>query len=156
MHSFKAIAALSENRVIGDQGKLPWHLPDDLKWFKQLTTGKTIVMGRKTYESIGRPLPNRRTLVLSRSGNPIPGVEIIRSLDEVPESAWSSDIFIVGGGEIYQLALPLCSDLILTCVKRQATGDAFFPEFESDFERVEIFRETPEFSMERWSRKTRS
>src|SRR5262245_29472359 len=78
VHSFKAIAAMSLNRVIGAGNKIPWHLPEDFKWFKQMTTGNVVVMGRKTFESIGKPLPNRETIVLSRGGFSYPGVKTIR------------------------------------------------------------------------------
>src|SRR3954471_20027493 len=83
MKHFKAIAAMSLNRVIGLSNKIPWHLPDDFKWFKQMTTGNVVVMGRKTFESIGKPLPNRETIILSRGDFAHPGVKTIRSLDEL-------------------------------------------------------------------------
>jgi dihydrofolate reductase len=81
MKRLKAIAAMSRNRVIGDGNRIPWHLPDDFKWFKQMTTGHTIIMGRKTFESIGRPLPNRKTIVISRSGFAHPGVVTVSNLE---------------------------------------------------------------------------
>src|SRR4051812_22703429 len=125
----KAIAAMSLNRVIGAANKIPWHLPEDFQWFKRMTTGHIIVMGRKTFESIGKPLPNRTTIVLSRSGTQIAGVQTIAALSElhVPETERNDrDIFICGGAEIYKQALPLCSDLFLTVVKREVEGDTFF------------------------------
>jgi len=127
---------MSLNRVIGDGSRIPWHLPEDFKWFKKMTTGQVIVMGRKTYESIGKPLPDRTTVVLTRSFSPIPGVHTISDLSQLDaaQSIWPGrDIFICGGAEIYRLALPLCSDLYLTLVKRVVQGDAFFPEFEDRF-----------------------
>ncbi len=145
--NFKAIAAMSLNRVIGAGNKIPWHLPEDFKWFKQLTTGHVIVMGRKTFESIGKPLPNRETIVLSRSHFSNPGVRTVASLEEVPALAGGRDIFICGGAQIYRQALPLCSDLYLTLVKREVEGDAFFPPFEDRFELVEEIRDTPEFKI---------
>jgi dihydrofolate reductase len=136
MLRLKAIAAMSLNRVIGANNKIPWHLPDDFKWFKKMTTGHIIVMGRKTFESIGKPLPNRTTVVLTRSPNPIPGVQTISDLSQL-DSANSAiarrDIFICGGAQLYQLALPFCSDLYLTLVKRNVEGDTFFPPFEEHF-----------------------
>ena len=149
MRPFKAIAAMSLNRVIGANGKIPWHLPEDFKWFKQTTTGHVLVMGRKTFESIGRPLPNRTTLVLSRSGAQFPGTTTIRSLDEIGPAAGPGDrqVFICGGAEIYRQALPLCSDLYLTLVKREVEGDAFFPPFENEFELAAELRDTPEFKI---------
>jgi len=147
MKHFKAIAAMSLNRVIGAGNKIPWHLPEDFKWFKQTTIGHIIVMGRKTFESIGKPLPNRETIVLSRSQFQFPGVKTIRSLDELKSLAGDRQIFICGGAQIYAQALPLCSDLYLTLVKRKVEGDAFFPPFEERFELVEEIRDAPEFKV---------
>src|ERR1041384_1259893 len=130
MTVFKAIAAMSQNRVIGDGNRIPWHLPEDFQWFKQTTTGHVIVMGRKTFESIGRPLPNRETIVLSRGGFEYPGVRTVGALTEIDVANESREFFICGGGQIYVEALPLCSDLYLTHVKKVVTGDAFFPKFE--------------------------
>jgi dihydrofolate reductase len=144
---FKAIAAMSLNRVIGAGNKIPWHLPEDFKWFKQTTTGHVIVMGRKTFESIGKPLPNRETIVLSRSQFQFPGVKTIRGLEELEAFAGDRQVFICGGAEIYAQALPLCSDLYLTLVKREVEGDAFFPPFEERFELVEEIRDAPEFKV---------
>jgi dihydrofolate reductase len=150
---FKAIAAMSLNRVIGARNKIPWHLPEDFKWFKQLTTGNVIVMGRKTFESIGRPLPNRETIVLSRSQFSFPGVRTISDLSEIDLAGESREVFICGGGQVYAQALPLCSDLYLTLVKREVEGDAFFPAFEDRFELVEEIRDTPEFKILRYRQK---
>ena len=145
MKYFKAIAAMSENRVIGDHGKIPWHLPEDFKWFKKTTTGHVLVMGRKTFESIGRPLPNRETIVLSRSGFEFPGVRTVRSLAEIDLANESREVFICGGGQIYMEALPMCSDLYLTQVKKVVAGDAFFPKFEDRFEEVKEILDCAEF-----------
>ena len=145
MKHFKAIAAMSENRVIGNGNKIPWHLPEDFKWFKKMTTGKVVVMGRKTFESIGRPLPNRETIVLSRSRFEHPGARTLADLRDVAKAGEAREIFICGGAEIYALALPFCSDLYLTVVKRQVEGDVFFPPFEDRFDLVAELRDTPEF-----------
>lgn len=145
MNRFQAIAAMSLNRVIGAGNRIPWHLPEDFKWFKRMTTGNVVVMGRKTFESIGRPLPNRETVVLSRSGFQLPGVRTVGSLDEISWPEDSREVFICGGADIYAQALPRCSDLFLTLVKRVVDGDAFFPEFESWFVPVEEILDTPEF-----------
>ncbi|HZV33289.1 MAG TPA: dihydrofolate reductase [Verrucomicrobiae bacterium] len=153
MKSFKAIAAMSENRVIGDAGKIPWHLPEDFKWFKKMTTGQVLVMGRKTFESIGRPLPNRETIVLSRGQFNHPGVRAIASLDEIDPARETRDIFICGGAQIYQQALPRCSDLYLTLVKRVVTGDAFFPPFEEQFELLQQISDCPEFKILHYRKK---
>ncbi|MCU0772494.1 MAG: dihydrofolate reductase [Verrucomicrobia bacterium] len=144
---FIAIAAMSRNRVIGRGQEIPWHLPEDFQFFKQTTLGHVLVMGRKTFESIGRPLPGRETFVLSRTGFHHPGVRCVASLDEVPVSTAQRKVFICGGAEIYRQALPLCADLYLTLVKREVEGDAFFPEFEDRFELVETLRDTPEFTI---------
>ena len=148
--NFKAIAAMSENRVIGNGNKIPWHLPEDFKWFKKMTTGQIIVMGRKTFESIGKPLPNRTTIVLSRTNFKQPGVQMISDLNEiervVPDLA-GQEVFICGGAQIYEQALPLCSDLYLTLVKRTVEGDAFFPPFENQFELAEEILDCADFKI---------
>lgn len=149
-----AIAAMSLNRVIGNGNQIPWHLPEDFKWFKQTTIGHIIVMGRKTFESIGKPLPNRETIVLSRSALSHPGVKTIGSLDELSAVVAGRQVFICGGAQIYEQALPLCSELLLTLVKREVAGDAFFPKFEDQFELVEEIRDTPEFKILRYRRHT--
>lgn len=136
---------MSENRVIGRGNQIPWHLPEDFKWFKAKTTGHVIVMGRKTFESIGKPLPNRETIVLSRGGFAHPGVWTVRSLNELPSLMADRQVFICGGAQVYEQALPLCSDLWLTHVKRVVEGDAFFPAFEDRFQAVDTIRDTPEF-----------
>src|SRR5437899_2014784 len=134
--SFKAIAAMSLNRVIGAGNKIPWHLPEDFKWFKKMTTGHIIVMGRKTFESIGKPLPNRTTVVLTRSRGPIPGarsVTDLAQLDPLDPAFAGREVFICGGAQVYEQALPLCSELYLTLVNREVEGDTFFPPFEHLF-----------------------
>ena len=153
MNPFKAIAAMSLNRVIGAGNQIPWHLPEDFKWFKQMTTGHVIVMGRKTFESIGKPLPNRETIVLSRGDFTFPGVRVVRKLNEVESLAIGKEVFICGGAQVYQQALPLCSDLYLTLVKREVEGDAFFPPFEDQFELAEEIRDTPEFKILHYRRR---
>lgn len=150
MKYFKAVAAMSMNRVIGQGNRIPWHLPDDFKWFKQLTTGHIIVMGRKTFESIGRPLPNRSTVVLTRSGFTHPGVKTVRSLDEIKPAMEEREVFICGGADVYRQALPACSDLYLTLVKRIVPGDAFFPPFEDEFQAVEKITDNDDFSITRY------
>lgn len=148
-----AIAAMSLNRVIGAGNQIPWHLPEDFQWFKQTTTGHVLVMGRKTFESIGRPLPNRETMVLSRSDFRHSGVTTIRSLDELPERIGGRQAFICGGAQIYEQLLPLCAELLLTLVQREVVGDAFFPQFEDRFELAEEIRATPKFKILRYQRR---
>jgi len=157
MPRLKAIAAMSLNRVIGAGGKIPWHLPEDFKWFKKMTTGHVIVMGRKTYESIGKPLPNRTTLVLTRSPKPLPEVQTISDLsqlDALDSTLAGRQIFVCGGAQIYQQALPLCSDFYLTLVKRVVEGDTFFPPFEDQFELAAEILDCPEFKILHYRRRS--
>src|SRR5690606_6886289 len=103
MNGWKAIVAMAENRVIGAGNRIPWRLPDELRWFKAATMGGTLVMGRKTYESIGRPLPGRRTVVLSRSGRAFPGTTLVLSLDDLArmQGDLPKPVFITGGAEVF-------------------------------------------------------
>ncbi len=138
---------MSEDRVIGNGVSIPWHLPDDFRWFREKTTGHVLVMGRKTFESIGRPLPRRKTIVLSRSGFSHPDVEVRSSLEDIRPEDEPGTVFICGGGEIYRQALPRCSDLYLTRVRRRVSGDVFFPRFEDEFECVETLASTVDFEI---------
>lgn len=144
---YKAIAAMALNRVIGAGNRIPWHLPEDFKWFKKMTTGNVVVMGRKTFESIGKPLPNRDTIVLSRGQFAFPGVQVVKNLDELAPLVVGREVFIAGGAQVYEQALPLCSDLFLTLVKREVEGDAWFPPFEDAFEPVETLQDNPDFKI---------
>lgn len=138
--SLTLIAAMDRNRAIGKGGRLPWHLPDDLRRFKALTLGHTVLMGRKTFESIGRPLPGRRNVVLTRNPNfQAEGVEVVPTLKTcLPASGQSNqaglaggEIMVIGGGEVYALALPLARRMWLTLVDTEITeADTFFPEFD--------------------------
>jgi dihydrofolate reductase len=150
---FKAIAAMSENRVIGNRGDIPWHLPEDFKWFKKTTMGDILVMGRKTYESIGRPLPGRDTYVLSRTPREIAGVHSFTDLEALDHLKTNQTIWIAGGSEIYKQMLGKCSELYITRVHRSVAGDAFFPEFKSDFQLDSIMEKNDDFSIERWLKK---
>lgn len=127
------IAAMAANRVIGRNNKMPWHLPADLKHFKQVTLGKPVVMGRKTFESIGRVLPGRRNIVISRSLPDDPkGAEWVQSLDEaLTLLGGAEEIMIIGGGEIYRQCLSMASRLYLTEIDLITEGDAFFPDYHS-------------------------
>lgn len=139
-----AVAAMAENRVIGLQGRLPWDLPEDLRWFKELTMGGTLLMGRVTFDSIGRALPGRKTVVLSRKGEvKVDGVEVIRDLSGLRKLQTPGEIFVVGGSEIYRICLPYCRDLYLTEVKGEFAGDRKFPIFEDLFRFSAVLRETP-------------
>lgn len=123
------IAAASENDVIGAHGALPWKMPSDLKRFRALTSGHTVIMGRKTYESIGRALPKRRNIVITRQPDFAPeGCEIVHSLDEaLALVADEEEVFIIGGGEIYRQALPAARRIHLTRVHASVEGDTTFP-----------------------------
>jgi dihydrofolate reductase len=125
------IVAMSKNQVIGRNGGLPWRLRSDLVRFKKITMGHTLIMGRKTFESIGRVLPGRRTIVISRTTNAIDGVEIAASLEGALEMArQDSEPFVIGGGEIYRLALPLANRLYITRVEVNIDGDTYFPNID--------------------------
>ena len=153
MNHFKGIAAMTTNRVIGNQGKIPWHLPEDFKWFKRTTMGDILVMGRKTYESIGRPLPGRKIIVLSRTPQSIPGVQVFTNPADIEALNTNKTIWIAGGSEIYRQMLPLCSELYLTRVHRKVEGDTFFPRFEHLFDLEKDVLIQSEFTVERWLRK---
>lgn len=126
------IVAVAQNGVIGCHNRLIWHISEDLKRFKALTTGHPVVMGRKTYESIGRALPNRRNIVISRNTElKIEGVEVVDSLEKAIAMCGAEDLFVIGGGEIYRAALPIADRLYLTQVAQSPDGDTFFPEINS-------------------------
>ncbi len=136
--------AVSENNVIGKNNDLPWHLPEDLKHFKELTLGKTVVMGRKTYESIvarlKKPLPGRKNVVITRQKNFIvpPEVLVFNSIEEAINNLPSEDLYIIGGSEIFKLAMPLAGEMLVTRVTGEYEGDAFFPEVDgSIWQKVE-------------------
>ena len=136
------LAALDRNFAIGKHNALPWHLPDDLKRFKALTLGKPVLMGRKTAESLGRALPKRRNLVLTRAGCvPYAGMQAVASLDAAIAAVDGDELCVIGGGEVYALALPLATHMRLTLVDTLVEGaDAFFPRFDAGTWR-EISRE---------------
>jgi dihydrofolate reductase len=136
------IAAMSRNRVIGDHGRLPWNEPEDLRHFKRLSSGHAVIMGRLTAEALGgRPLPGRRNLVVSRStGLVLPGFEVFADLGQAIQAARTGDPapMIIGGAQIYTLALPLVSTMYLTEIQRECSGDAHFPDFaEADWRESE-------------------
>ncbi len=128
------IAAMSQNHIIGRDGALPWHLPTDLARFKSITTGHTVIMGRKTFESVGQPLPNRRTIVITRNNDyQGAGVFIAHSLDEALDHAAREDeVFILGGEAVYRIALPRADRLYLTIIHATIEGDTYFPTLDFD------------------------
>ena len=178
---FQAIAAMSLNRVIGNGNKIPWHIPEDFQWFKSKTLGHAVVMGRKTFECIGKPLPNRRHLVLTRrpqrlidrhpsvfgrfkewigreeKGNACEDCDplLLSSIDILIDFSIQLGllVFVCGGEEVYRQLLPSCSDLYLTRVKREVEGDSFFPLFEDQFEMKEVMQDCEAFRIEHWRRK---
>lgn len=130
------IVAMAHNRVIGLNNQMPWHLPADLAWFKKNTLNKPVIMGRKTFESIGRPLPNRHNIVISRQiesiDNKISNVSWVKSIDEaisLAQKQQPDEVFIIGGGNIYQQVLPLIERLYLTHIDAELQGDTYFPDY---------------------------
>lgn len=130
--SFVGVVAMANDRGIGYRGGLPWHLPDDLKTFKRITMGHPILMGRKTYESIGKPLPGRQNIVLTRDASwRADGVEVIHSIDEIAGlSLQDPEVMIIGGAEIFSLFLPLMEKMWVSHVQDEYPADTFLPEFE--------------------------
>ena len=149
-----AVVAMTPARVIGRGGALPWHLPEDLAFFKRTTSGHPIVMGRKTFESIGRPLPRRRNIVLTRDPAwSAPGVETIHSpqqLDTLQDLG--ETVFIIGGAEIYQAFMTHLDDLLVSHVFAEHEGDTFFPPFESAFPNSQPVERHDGFEVRRWFR----
>jgi dihydrofolate reductase len=157
VRSFKAIAAMAENRVIGCGGALPWRLPADFQWFKRTTGGQIVVMGRKTYESIGKPLPGRRNIVLTRRAWSSPGIETASDADALDRAIDGDEreVWIAGGAEVYASFLSRCSDLFLTRVFQTPKGDAFFPPFEDRFWLIGEVLRTPDFAVEHYQARNR-
>jgi dihydrofolate reductase len=134
-----AIVAMSSNRVIGREGKLPWHFPEDLKFFKRTTLGHPILMGRATFDSIGRPLPGRQNIVLSHTMAPREGVTVIRSAAELPQVYGEAEtVFVIGGARVFEEFLPQCDGLYLTFITEEYEGDVLLPPFEHLFQLKEI------------------
>lgn len=125
------IVAHDKNRVIGYEKKMPWHLPGELKYFKEQTMGKPMIMGRKTFESIGRPLPGRRNIVITRNENyNAEGIEVVSSLEEALKLvSKEQEIMIIGGEQIFKLALPIADRLYITKIDYEFQGDTFFPQY---------------------------
>ena len=144
---------MARNRVIGNEGKMPWHLPEDFRWFKQATMGGALLMGRKTFDSIGRPLPGRLNLIVTRGGLVTDSLDVmpVRDLDAFrPEDYAPREVWVAGGAEIYAQLLPRCDELYLSLLDHDAEGDTFFPAFESDFESVETVLQKPGFEVRRY------
>lgn len=136
------IAAVAQDGTIGQAGKIPWHISEDLKRFKRLTMGHPIIMGRKTFESIGKPLPGRRNIILTRQ----PGPDHFASLDAALKSCDDQTVFIIGGAEVYRAALPVADTLLLTHVKLPGGGDTKFPEYDHSRWREVAREDHPDYS----------
>lgn len=127
------IAAMGKNREIGLAGQMPWHLPAELQHFKKATLGRAIVMGRKTWQAIGRPLPGRQNIVISRNaGFKADGAEVVGSLQQALEQSNSNEVMVIGGGQLYELALPIAQRLILTQIDIEPEADTWFPPWKPD------------------------
>lgn len=153
MADIQIIVAISDNYVIGNQGQIPWYLSEDLKHFKQITTGHTVVMGRRTFESIGRVLPNRKNIMISSTfDNQVEGLTVVKSLQEAIDLCKDETIMIIGGARLYQEALPLANTLHLTRIRTTVEGDTTFPHFdEYNFKLVDsqsFYSETCKFHYE--------
>ena len=134
------VAAIASNNVIGKENSLPWNIPEDLKRFKQMTSGHTILMGRKTFDSIGRPLPNRQNIVMTKDKNfEQEGIKVINDFDEALELIKESneDVFVIGGSKIYELFEPVANSLAITRILKDFEGDAFFPDINWNLWQIE-------------------
>ena len=152
---FKAVAAMSCNGVIGNKGQLPWHLSEDLKFFKKLTYGSPVIMGRKTYESIGRPLPGRKNIVISSNPNVEGNIETHQSIEELVKVYKDSteSLFIIGGAQIYSALLNWTKEIYLTYIYKEYLGDTYFPKIDNDFKLNGIEFKTEEFEVRKMIRK---
>jgi dihydrofolate reductase len=142
------IVAMTAQRIIGNDGGLPWHLPEDLAFFKKTTSGHAIIMGRKTYDSIGRPLPKRRNIVMSRDDSwQREGVETVGGAQEAMDLLEDGVAFVIGGAAVYELFLPWMDELLITHVRGDFVGDTVFPAYEAEFPFVEVLLECEEFTI---------
>lgn len=145
-----AVVAMTPSRIIGKGNDLPWHLPEDLKQFKRLTTGNAILMGRKTWDSIGRPLPKRRSIVITRQPLGLEGVDVIHTPADLLRLNIDTKIYLIGGAQIYELMLPYCRGIFLTQLKKEYEGDVRFPEFKDRFSPGEVEFENDDFEVRYW------
>lgn len=147
-----AVVAMDPNRLIGANGTLPWHLPDDLAFFKRTTLGHTILMGRKTFESIGRPLPKRRNIVITRDLSWTHwGVEVIHNPEDIVKI--EGHIFVIGGAEIYAALAPFIDEWLVSHVHEIHEGDTYLADFEADFPIIETVEQHLSFTVRRYQRK---
>ena len=151
--NLKAVAAMSSNRVIGNNGELPWHFSEDLKFFKKLTLNSTVVMGRKTFDSIGKPLPKRKNIVISRSMKKRDDVLVYQNIESfLTEYSHSNEsIFIIGGAQIYSALMNWTKEIYLTFIFDEYPGDAYFPKFENHYKLKEIIFKNNDFEVRRYA-----
>lgn len=140
------VAAMANNRVIGKDNTMPWHIPSELKYFKKITLGKPIVMGRRTFESLGRPLPGRKNIVLStqpqQHKTPDDGVVWVSSVESAIDAAGDvEELMVIGGGKIYQLFFPFCDRLYVTDIELDVEGDTHFPDYQKNQSWLEVERQ---------------
>lgn len=152
-----AVAAMASNRIIGKAGQLPWHLPEDLKFFKELTSGNAVLMGRKTFESIGRPLPNRQNIILSKSlAIPPDGTTVVSCAEEIfsPELDLKGDLYVIGGAKVYESLMPQTSEIFLSYIHEEYSGDTSFPQFEEAFGNYAVIQKFDLFEVRHYVRST--
>lgn len=150
-----AVVAMTKDRVIGLNGRLPWHLPQELKLFKKRTLGHPIIMGRATFESLPhqRPLPGRRNIVISRTLPATEGVDRLANLDELLHLNLKGDAFVIGGARLFASTFSLCESIYLTVINGDYSGDTFLPPFEDDFRFTETLDRFPEFEIQRYQQR---
>lgn len=152
--TFSAVVAMTPSQVIGKNGGMPWHMPEDLKVFKRLTTGHPIVMGRKTFDSLGKPLPNRQNIVLTRDSSwSAEGVLRISALEDVFNlDLMDREVCIIGGAQIYALFMPMLDTLWISRIAAEYDGDTFFPDFEGEFPHAELMETFSGFQLWKYTR----
>jgi dihydrofolate reductase len=150
-NQMKSIVAMTPSRVIGRGNSIPWRIPGEQRWFREVTMGHCVLMGSKTYRSIGRPLIGRRNLIASRNQT-WDGVEMIRDLSQFDPADYPEEVYVIGGAEIYQQLLDRCEELLITKLKEEYPGDVYFPEYQSKFVVAEQIRETPDYWIFRYVR----
>ncbi len=149
-----AVVAMTPERVIGKDGKMPWHMPEDLKLFKKLTMGHPILMGRKTFESIGRPLPGRQNIVLTRQSDwSAEGVDVIHDVADIAVlDLMDEQVMLIGGGELYAMMLQHCDALFVSEIQQSYEGDTYFPEFKQLFPQRDIVEHYDGFQLVRYAK----
>jgi len=148
------IAAMNKDRVIGVDNKLPWNIPEDLKQFRERTSGNTVVMGRKTFDSIGKPLPNRNNVVISRTSPDIYGASVCRDIEEGLKKAQSygKDVYIIGGATIYKQMMRFADTMFISYVNKKAAGDTYFPEIDESEWKIEKREKFQDFELVKYVR----